>query len=813
MKSFPTRALLTAFLLALVAVHPFPLPAQQDEQGNNQAEAGEGDLVEVQFPNSAIPVILLAYEDYTGKNVIRDVAVNDRTLTIQTSGEMTRAKAAEFIEKSFLLNGYALVPTSEPDQMKLIAFGEPAKNLSSEELPIYTTPFQLPEKEVVVTYIMTVDNISSEDAAEAFSEVVQLHPYGKIIPLKNSKAVIITENTPTIRTLINLRDHIDVSPVRSVDKAFPLLRADAEEVAEALVNILGLESQDGSGAGGNASRRASATNREARERNREREERVAPPPQVASSPGFRAEATALEPRVHAITRSNTVLVLASPADMVYIESIVHHLDAPAEDATFMRRRLNYLSVGSFLQIAGDTLRRGLESEEGGSGDQISGGDANQQGGRGLGQQQQQTGLDSGSGFGGRGGGRGRTSNLGSAGSEEDAPPQSVVIDKTLLVADNAQNVLIVSGPPEHLRVINLLLDEMDRRPDQIQISAVIGNLNLGDDFDLGFDFLRSLPASGGLETAGSFNSRLGAGAGILDVESLTDVANLLGPANAAGGLTAYGRINNTLDTFVSALESTNRFKILDRPTVYTINNKTAVIETGQRIAVPRSTLSTAGFDTGSDGRTITSNIDYEEVLLRIQVIPLINNDGHITLKIHQQNDNIIGSQTIGNDQIPTIGTQALGTTIMVADGGTALLGGLIAEEEQKSESGLPLFSNLPLVGRVFGSTSDSVSRQELLVFIQPKIIASESDYEKADQDMIDRVRLGAGAERFAENTQNNLEVFDSQEYNSPQKRINFFKRLFQKKEKRLGPDGQPLPLDGTDEPVPVIRAVPTESGR
>ncbi len=146
---------------------------------------------------------------------------------------------------------------------------------------------------------------------------------------------------------------------------------------------------------------------------------------------------------------------------------------------------------------------------------------------------------------------------------------------------------------------------------------------------------------------------------------------------------------------------------------------------------------------------MTANIDFEDVVLRIDVLLLINSDGEITLQIQQRNDDIIGSTLIGNDEIPTIGTQVIGTTVMVPDGGTVLLGGLISQDDQKSESGIPLFANFPFVGRVFGNTTDSLLRQELLIFIQPKIIRSEHDRQFADQDLKDRTRVAPSALEFA----------------------------------------------------------------
>ena len=752
---------------------------------------GAEPMVDVQFPNTPIPVILGFYEELTKTRVIRDLAVQDKNLSVQTSGKMTRADAAEFIEKSFLLNGYAILPTDKPDQRKIIAYNS-EKKPSSEGLPVYTTPFQLPTTDEVVTYIMPLSFLLPEDAAELFTNVVVLHPYGKITPLQSASAIVITESTSVIRRMIELRDHVDVSPIRTVDQAFQLERADAEDVVEALTDILGLE-QDAGATGGNANQPSQPN-----QPGQPNQPSPAPAangsnnafiPSQAGGNGNFARPSAPKPRVRAIARANRVLVVATPSDMEYITSIISHLDAPVETATYLRRQLRYINVSDFLKIAGNVITRGL-TEDGGNSEIAGGNEDRQQEDGGLGDNQNDTFNNQDmTGMGNTRRSGGATGDLGNAGSDQAAAPQSVVIDKTLLIADNIQNMLIASGPPENLRQIEELLDSMDVRPVQIQISAIISQMTLGNNYEFALNFLRTLeqPTDGA-----TFN---GGGALISRTpDKLFNIGDLADPTKlgATSGLNLYGQINNYLDMHLKALENTNRFEVLSRPTIYTVNNRQAVIETGERVAVPRSTLSslnTTGIN-NNNNQVVTANIDYENVVLRIAVVPLINANGEITLQIQQKNDDIVGSTIIGGDEIPTIGTQSLGTTVMIPDGGTVLLGGLISEDDGKSQAGVPLFANWPLVGRVFGSTSDKINRKELLIFIQPKVIRSEFDQTFADEDLKNRTRVALPTEEFAENTDNNLDIFESQDFNSAEKRVFFFRDLFKKK--------------------PAVRAVPVE---
>ncbi|MCB1066518.1 MAG: hypothetical protein KDN20_26825, partial [Verrucomicrobiae bacterium] len=206
------------------------------------AAAPEAAGVSLQFPNAPInQVILVEYERLTGKKVIRDSAIQGATLSIETSGKLSREEAADFIEKSLLLNGFALVPGGSENVLKIIAY-DAGKQVRSEGVPVIVDPNELPESDEVVTFIMPLANLSPEKAAETFIQIVPTHPYGNITALENASAVVVTENSSVIRRLLELRDQIDVEPSQLEDRAFQLTRADAEEVGEALIEILGLDS-------------------------------------------------------------------------------------------------------------------------------------------------------------------------------------------------------------------------------------------------------------------------------------------------------------------------------------------------------------------------------------------------------------------------------------------------------------------------------------------------------------------------------------------------------------------------------------------
>ncbi|MCP5539466.1 MAG: hypothetical protein H7A53_12565 [Akkermansiaceae bacterium] len=743
--------------------------ADANDGGNN---AGGGFSVDF-MPNADLAIILGEYELRSGKRVIRDAALQGATLTMKSNGRFaTKEESIAFIEKSLLLNGFAIIPTEDPDTMKAISVAG-GKQPRTEGVPIFTKADDLPEGDDVVTYIMPLSYLPASEAAEVFTTVMPVHPHGMITPLNNAEAVVITENASLIRKMIQLREEIDLPPTETEQRSFQLERADAEDVAEGLADILGLDSEDSPVSPG-ASRSPVAPNAPQIGNNNAPGGANLPGANNAAAArnttyGGGASAKAAQPIIRPIARTNRIFVEARPADMARIEQLIEHLDAPAELSQKMERKLNHLSVLSFMQIAGDALVRGMgEVEVSSSGSGVGGAGQGAQGNastlsnsNGFGNNRFGSNSFGNSGFGssgfgssgfgssGFGGGFGGGGGAQSSFQTQNPEPVSMVIGKTLLIGDSLNETLLVFGPQEHLDLINDLIDSLDIKPRQIKISAIIAQLSLGDDFDFGFDLLRTLETAGPdgriYNGAGIFKSRIGSSQALLDINDLDQVANFL---PAAQGLSLYGQINPYLDGFLSTLEATDRFKVLSQPSIYTVNNKPATILTGQRVAVPRSTQSVLDSNQTTVNPVVTASIDFVNVVLQIDVLPHINDQDEITLQINQVNDDIVGSQTIGADQIPTIGTQSLSTTIIVQNGGTVLLGGLISEDDRKNESGLPLFTNVPFVGKVFGSQSTEQNRQELLIFIQPQIIDDAIDQESADQEIITRTGLGPSMEEF-----------------------------------------------------------------
>jgi type II secretory pathway component GspD/PulD (secretin) len=223
------------------------------------------------------------------------------------------------------------------------------------------------------------------------------------------------------------------------------------------------------------------------------------------------------------------------------------------------------------------------------------------------------------------------------------------------------------------------------------------------------------------------------------------IANNVFPA--LSGLTLYGTIAESVDVFARMLARDTNFKIISRPVVYTANNKRAVISSGQEVPVPTSTTTSA---ISGDSTALTSNIGFKDVVLKLEVIPLINSEDEVTLTIAQQNNAILEFVEISQNRVPVIGTQRLTTTITVRDRSTIVLGGLITEEDTTTRSGVPVLKDVPGLNYLFGSTSKNKIRRELIILIQPFIINDHEDLAAAQQSMRQASRLDDDIQEMGE---------------------------------------------------------------
>lgn len=733
----PSRFWIFPLLVLLGSLLPFSLEAQVPPP------ASGGDMVEIQMPNNPVNEVLSFYEMLTGRRLIRDANLAGPNLSIMVSGPIPRSEAIGLIEASLLLNGYSLVPI---DANTTTVLG-PGRSPLGQGIPIYADPTLLPSGDVLVSYFMLLNYISPQDALSVFNAYISPRPHGTIVAVPNSNAVVITDTTTLVRRLIALQRFIDVPGARMLTEFISLSRADAEKVEEILNKLLEEEKQadravvapaiEGAGGAGGVE--------------------VPGGPAMGTPQIGAAEAATIQKltpliKIIADPRTNRLLVVAPEHRMGYLRRIITDLDAAAAMEQTLERPLRFVAAGEILPVLQSTLAEGDEEGTGTSspsgGGSTSSTSANTSGGF--------TGNTGGIGSGGSGGSTGAADLL--TDPRVDTSPQAVSVGKARLIADRSSNSIIVIGPPEIRQKASRIIDLLDQRPKQIYLATVIGQLSLRDNLEVGFDYLvRFQEFSPDLGGAGLLRNRPISGGTDLLPDPSSLLANNVFPA--LSGLTIYGSIAESVDVFARALASDNNFEIISRPVVYTANNKRAVISSGEQVPFPSSTLTSA---TTGDSNAVTSNISFKDVVLKLEVIPLINSENEVTLTIAQQNNQVIGRETISGNSVPIIGTQQLTTTITVRDRSTIVLGGLITEEDQRDESGVPLLRDIPGLSYLVGNVSKRKVRRELIILIQPFIIHDDRDLLMAQQRMREISRLDNKIDEMGPEIRQAMPVFPVQ---------------------------------------------------
>ncbi len=767
-----------------------------------------GDQVMMQFANNPVADILAIYEKLTGLTLIKDTNIFEGAqISLVTPKPVPKDEAVKLIEASLLANGYAIVTEPGGKSAKIL----PARNQSanavqfSHGVRFYTSAKDIPDNESIVSYFMKLDYLTPEDAATMFSGHVGLSAYGRITAVTSPPGLLITESATVMRQLISIREAIDVGDTGSslVTKFIPIKYADSGTVAQIIQATLTAQAKEKETKGVNTIRGSAASDGKD-SKNDNNQQRPPPSSHSVSSNGMQNNPNAQLPeptaQVVADTRLNQILVVASPADYTYVASLIAEFDKPLEVQQPYERKLKYAAALDVLSAVVDLLQ-----EVNAGTTQLPGGGTIQQ------QRQQALATNSSQLLGGRtttgtrGGTVGNTAaaaassdtassttstasptSTGSradviSGPTENNAPVSVLVGKTRVVADPMSNTILVIGRKEDTDKAANLLDKLDRKPTQVYLATIIGELTLTDSLLTGIDYIMSNSGGNNNFSASNITNRTdflggtnGAGRAVNDLRNNL-VTTPFGPTS---GLNLYGAAGGSLGIYLNALQTNTNFKVLSRPSVFTLNNKKAVISSGRKIPYPASTVTNASNLNG----TVTSTTQYLDVVLKLEVVPLINPDGEVSLTISQINDTVIGSQLITPNNVPIIGTEQLVTSITVPDRNTIVLGGLISEEKNLNKKGIPVLGQIPGIGKLFRTDSNSVTRKELIVFIQPQVVGENDAIQETSLHEDMRTTTGfEAAQRFPQVVE--PPKAKPAEETPPAKKKNFFQRLFSRDKK------------------------------
>ena len=724
---------------ALPAVKAVSPPAQEDAP---TAPPNAPATVRLQFPNSDVVDVLHLYEQLTGKKLVMDNFVQGK-VNIFIAKDVSREEAIKIIEMSMALNGISLVPAGR-DIVDVVGAGQ---NPRKAPVPIISDLADIPAGNPVVSFLFRLQYADPQE----LQQVLMAYFQGSsgtinILALPKSSSLLVTQNADIIRQLAGVIEQVDVAPAEVVSEFIKLERADASKVVDMLKDIF----EKGSETPGQPGVRGVKV-----------PGGVPQPMPVGDSGGggiLSEEAVIVgKIKITPDVRTNRIHVVTRPINMPFIRQLIHEFDANVEFAKPVTRYLQYVSAGDILPVLVQALTEpGAEQGQGagGAGGLPGVGPSPSQGRT----QQRQGGGDTSSltsQYGGTGtSGTGSSLNISEELSTQpvDTVPKAVTIGNSKLIADQRANSIIVLGNREVVTKVEKILDEMDVKAPQVSLSTVIGQLTLSNNEEFGVDWFAKynrrfvgtsrnnsvFTNDPGVPIPGSSVSPGGTAAPI--VGNILDPANLINFSqiiqNVGNGTNIYVAAGNAFAAIVHLLESTNRFRVLSRPTVFTSNNKKAIIASGQEVPVPVSTLSNVNQGAVVNNvASVSSSIEYKKVVLQLEVVPLINSEKEVSLDILQKIDSIVpgGNVNISGNSVPTIDTRYIRTNVSAGNGSTIILGGLIEDQKQKNYEGFPYLSRIPLIGAAFRSTASSKQRRELIILMCPEVTLTKLDLYRLRQ--------------------------------------------------------------------------------
>ena len=413
----------------------------------------------------------------------------------------------------------------------------------------------------------------------------------------------------------------------------------------------------------------------------------------AGAAGGAAAGIAAMVSIMPVTRLNSIMVVSPQSQ--YVETVgawVSKLDGALVQALEPSLHVYSVRNGNATQLAGllSTI-----FGVGGSGGSKAGGVA-----PGMTQSTQSSGGGMGEGMPSRGGGTqgGASFSLG---------------EDVRVVADSYNNSLLVYATPFEYEKIERTLTKLDVVATQVLIEASIVEVTLTDDLTYGLEW--------------AFDNNLGGG------DTGTGRLNLsggdIGP-KAPGFSYTITNSANAVKAVVNALAQQSLINVISTPSVLVLDNHTAAIHVGDQQPIQSQSVVT-------EGGNVQNSITYKDTGVKLTVTPSVNDGGLVTLDIEQSVTDV-GPVDAATRQRSFL-ERNVSSRVAIRSGESVVLGGLIRDNETEGQSGVPFLMNIPVLGSLFSTTSTAATRTELLIFITPRVLESETDLRDLNREMRSRM--------------------------------------------------------------------------
>jgi general secretion pathway protein D len=668
--------------------------------------------VTLNFVNADIDQVAKAIGAATGKTIIVDPRVKGQ-LNLVSENAVPEDQALKTLQSALRMQGFALV--QDHGVLKVV----PEADAKLQGVPTYVGNTPVARGDQVVTQVFVLKNESANNLLPVLRPLISPNNTVAAYPANNS--IVVTDYADNVRRIAQIIAGVDTAAGQSV-AVVQLRNANAIDIATQLTKMLD-------------------------------------PGAIGST-----DAT-LKVSITADPRTNSLLIRASNGGrLAAAKQLAKELDSPTTmpgnmhvvalrnaDATKLAKTLR-----GMLGKGGDTGSSG-GSNEANSFNQSGGG------GGGLGSNSTGTsgtpplpsgGLNSSSGaspLGGSGGGYGSSGGSGSAGllgGDKDKSDDNQA--GGMIQADSATNSLIITAAEPVYRNLRAVIDQLDARRAQVYIEALIVELNSNTNANLGIQWQvanNSIFAGTNLAT-GTGNSIINLTAAAAATGATGGLAGALATQNIQQGLNV-GWIHNIfgvqgLGALLQALSQTQDANVLSTPNLITLDNEEAKIVVGTNVPIQTGSYSNLTSGTTSNAFNTFDRVD---VGLTLHIKPQITEGGILKLQLYTEDSAIVNGTTNAatNPAGPEFTKRSIQSTVLADNGEIIVLGGLMQDNYQVSNSKVPLLGDIPWIGQLFRSEQKTRAKTNLMVFLRPVIITDRNTAQAVTSNRYDYVQGVTGA--------------------------------------------------------------------
>jgi general secretion pathway protein D len=317
---------------------------------------------------------------------------------------------------------------------------------------------------------------------------------------------------------------------------------------------------------------------------------------------------------------------------------------------------------------------------------------------------------------------------GAAAGQNAAPPTEK--GDIIIWADEPTNALIITAPPKVMKAMMAVIDKIDIRRMQVMVESLIVEVSADKAAEIGVNWAvgdADLENAVGVTRFDLPNSGGGGIVGVAGAAQGDDPALALAALGKGLNL-GVGRLSDSGVSFaalINALASDGTTNIVGTPVIVTMDNEEAEIKVGQEVPFVTGSFTNTG--TGGGGATGVNpfqTIQREQVGLTLKLTPQINEGDAVLLKIEQELSALAANVRGASDLITT--NRTISTSVIVEDGGTLVLGGLIQDDLTETQQRIPVLGSIPFIGQLFRVDSVTKKKTNLMVFIKPTILRDDA---------------------------------------------------------------------------------------